>query len=214
MAKKTTASGSQVLPGFGVVAKASEGSYAGDKPNPELRGFVEEHSSPYDPESDDYCVAAFNEQITTTKATAIYNLHSYHQGKKPHDAIRQYIRHFTSPGDLVLDPFSGSGGTALAALMERRAAIAIDRSPAATFITKGYCTPIASDEFLRVCEQLKRKVRGEIEWLYATRCDRCGGKAITGYTVFSQVFQCPRCLKKVPLFDCVETDGKTATGKP
>ncbi len=87
---------------------------------------------PYDPTSDDYAVEAFDQPIETTKATAIYNMHTY-WSKKPHDAIRQYIRHYTRPGDLVLDPFCGSGGTALAALMEGRKAVAIDRSPAATF---------------------------------------------------------------------------------
>ena len=89
-----------------------------------------------------YNVPAFIHPITTTKASAIYNMHSYHQGKKPHDAIRQYIRHYTEVGDLVLDPFCGSGGTALAALLEGRRAIAVDRSPAATFITKNYITPV------------------------------------------------------------------------
>ena len=50
--------------------------------------------------------------------------------------------------------------------------------------------------------------------LYETRCDRCGGLATTGYTVYSQVFQCPRCLNKVALFDCVEAGSQTAKGKP
>ncbi len=114
----------------------------------------------------------------------------------------------------MLDPFCGSGGTALAALMEGRAAIAIDRSPAATFITKNYCTPVDVDELKAAFEELKRKVKPEIDWLYETRCDRCGGKATTAYTVYSQVFQCPRCLNKVPLFDCKELEGQTAAGKP
>ncbi len=83
---------------------------------------------------------AFDKPITTTKATAIYNMHTY-WSKKPHTAIAEYIRHYTKPGDLVLDPMCGSGGTALAALMEGRKAVAIDVSPAATFITKNYCTP-------------------------------------------------------------------------
>ncbi len=192
-----------------------EGYYSGDRPNPNLRAFVEEHirEKPYDPETDDYDVPAFNEPITTTKATAIYNMHTY-WSKKPHDAIRQYIRHYTEEGDLVLDPFCGSGGTALAALMEGRKAIAIDRSPAATFITKNYCTPVDVDELQAAFEELKAKVKPEIDWLYETRCDRCGGKATTAYTVYSQVFQCPRCMEKVPLFDCVETEGRTKAGKP
>jgi len=197
------------------VPKMPEGYYSGDKPNPNLRAFVEQHikERPYDPETDDYDVPAFDKPIETTKATAIYNMHTY-WSKKPHDAIRQYIRHYTKPGDLVLDPFCGSGGTALAALMEGRKAIAIDRSPAATFITKNYCTPVDVDELQKAFEELKRKVKPEIDWLYETRCDRCGGKATTAYTVYSQVFQCPRCLEKVPLFDCVEVEGTTAKGKP
>jgi len=191
-----------------------EGYYSGDKPNPNLRAFVEEHlkEKPYNPECDDYNIPAFDKPIETTKATAIYNMHTY-WSKKPHDAIRQYIKHYTKPGDLVLDPFCGSGGTALAALMEGRKAIAIDRSPAATFITKNYCTPVDIRKLKLSFEELKNKVKPEIDWLYETRCNRCGGKATTAYTVYSQVFQCPRCLEKISLFDCVAVEGKTGTGK-
>ncbi len=191
------------------------GYYSGDQPNPNLRSFVEEHikEHPYDPENNDYNVPAFNEPITTTKATAIYNMHTY-WSKKPHDAIQRYIRHYTKEGDLVLDPLCGSGGSALAALMEGRKAIAIDRSPAATFITKNYCTPVDVVALKEAFEELKAMVKPEIDWLYETRCDRCGGKATTSYTVYSQIFQCPRCMEKVPLFDCVETEGQTKAGKP
>lgn len=190
----------------GEVPKMPEGYYSGDKPNPNLRKFVEEHlkDNPYNPETDDYNVPAFDKPIESTKATAIYNMHTY-WSKKPHDAIRQYIRHYTKKGDLVLDSFCGSGGTVLAALMEGRKAIAIDRSPAATFITKNYCTPVDIIELKKTFEELKQMVKSEIDWLYETKCDRCGGKATTAYTVYSQVFECPRCLDKVALFDCIET---------
>jgi hypothetical protein len=191
------------------------GYYSGDQPNPHLRAFVAAHlaAHPFDPATDDYAIPAFDQPIETTKATAIYNMHTY-WSKKPHDAIRQYIAHYTQPGDLVLDPFCGSGGTALAALMEGRAALAIDRSPAATFITKNYCTPVDVDALQDAFEDLKAKVQLELDWLYATRCDRCDGPATTGYTVYSQVFQCPRCLSRVPLFDCAEVDSLTKDGKP
>jgi DNA modification methylase len=191
-----------------------DGYYSGDKPNPNLRAFVEAHlrESPYDPKADDYDVGAFNVPIETTKATAIYNMHVY-WSKKPHTAIRQYIRHYTQPGDLVLDPFCGSGGTALSALLEGRKAIAIDRSPAATFITKNHCTPVDSEELQAGFEQVKKAIKDEIDWLYETRCDRCGGKAITGYTVYSQVFECPRCLTKIALYDCGLEESETAAGK-
>lgn len=189
-----------------------EGYYSSG-PNPNLSRFIEEHATPYDPATDEYNVPPFDQPISTTKATAIYNMHTY-WSKKPHDAIRQYIRHYTKPGDLVLDPFCGSGGTALAALMEGRKAIAIDLSPAATFITKNYCTPVDVNELQRAFAELERKVKPEMEWLYETRCDRCDGRAQTAYTVYSQVFRCERCLQEVPLFDCIEIEGQTAAGKP
>ncbi|MCL5958694.1 MAG: hypothetical protein M1358_05135 [Chloroflexi bacterium] len=183
-----------------------DGYYSGDKPNPNLRAFVEAHikEQPYDPETDDYDIPAFEDPLTVgNRRDAINDLHIY-WSKKPYQAIRQYIRHYTKAGDLVLDPFCGSGTTALASLLEGREVIAIDRSPAATFITKNYCTPVDAEELRNVFKELENKVQSEIEWLYETRCDRCGGKAITAYTVYSQVFQCPRCMAKVPLFDCVE----------
>lgn len=186
--------------------------YYSSGPNPNLRRFVEEHATPYDPATDDYNVAPFDQPITTTKATAIYNMHTY-WSKKPHDAIQQYIRHYTKSGDIVLDPFCGSGGTALAALMEGRAAIATDLSPAATFITKNYCTPVDVDELQRAFEQLKEKVKPEIDWLYETHCDRCDGRATTTATIYSQVFQCPRCLSKIPLYDCAEIQSQTPKGE-
>ncbi len=197
------------------IPKMPKGYYSGDKPNPNLRAFVEQHleARPYDPETDDYDVPAFNRpQSVANRRDAINDLHIY-WSKKPYSAIKQYIRHYTILGDMVLDPFCGSGGTALAALMEGRKAIAIDRSPAATFITKNYCTPVDVDQLQDAFKELKRKVKTEIDWLYETRCDRCGGKASTSYTVYSQVFQCPRCLEKVPLFDCVEVEVTTAKGK-
>ena len=192
-----------------------EGYYSGDKPNPKLRTFVEQHikEHPYDPETDDYEIPAFDRPISTTKTTAIYNMHRY-DSKKPHDAIFQYVRHYTKEGDLVLDPFCGSGGTALAALMEGRRAIAIDRSPAATFIAKNYCTPVDIEYLRTAINRIKLKVIPEINRLYETRCDRCGDRATTLYTVFSQVVECPRCLEKVALFEGVDAEGLTAKGKP
>ena len=50
------------------VPQMPEGYYSGDKPNPNLRAFVEQHikERPYDPETDDYDVPAFDKPIETT----------------------------------------------------------------------------------------------------------------------------------------------------
>ena len=141
----------------------------------DLRLFVQTRAAPHDPAAEDYPALALPGAIRTTRHSAVYAMHSYHQGKKPHDAIGQYIRHFSRPGELVLDPFCGSGGTAVAAMLEGRTAIALDRSPAAVFIARNYCTAIDPDKVQRAAQELMAAARPELDWLYETRCDRCDG---------------------------------------
>ena len=114
MAKKLDSS-KHLFETFSPAQSMPDGYYSEDKANTNLRRFVEEHAKPYDPEKDDYSTPIFGDSILATKATAIYNMPTY-WSKKPHDAIRQYICHYTKPGDIVLDPFSGSGGHAWACL--------------------------------------------------------------------------------------------------
>jgi DNA modification methylase len=56
----------------------------------------------------------FCTDVEEGKKDPIYNGHSYHT-KVPHKAIMRYILHFTNPGDVVYDGFSGSGMTGIAA---------------------------------------------------------------------------------------------------
>ena len=185
--------------------------YVRNGPNPALRTFATDHADqhPYDAKTDAYDVGPFTETIRTTKQSAIYALHGYHLGKKPHDAIRAYVRHFTDPGDLVLDPFSGSGSTALAALLEQRKSIAIDASPAATFIARYYVTPIDPNDFAERFDVMVDRVRDELSWLYSTTCHRCGGPASLHYVVYSNTYPCPVCGAIVSLFEAAH--GKQST---
>ena len=50
--------------------------------------------------------------------------------------------------------------------MEGRRAVGIDRSPAAAFITKSYCTPVDAEQLHRFFEEVKQKVHAELAWLY------------------------------------------------
>ena len=43
-----------------------------------------------------------------------------HPTAKPVDLLRLLIRMYTDPGDLVADPFAGSGSTAVACVLEGR----------------------------------------------------------------------------------------------
>jgi DNA modification methylase len=174
------------------IPQMPEGYYSSG-PNPNLCRFVEEHATPYDPASDKYKVKPFDKPITTTKATAIYNMHTY-WSKKPHDAIREYIKHYTNPGDIVLDPFCGSGGTALAALMEGRAAIAIDLSPAATFITASY---LALPEIYQL-EEAIRSISQRITNFINENCMFYQTGEFIRAIIYTERFRCSKCYEVVP----------------
>ncbi|MDR1758250.1 MAG: type I restriction enzyme HsdR N-terminal domain-containing protein, partial [Bacteroidales bacterium] len=52
------------------------------------------------------------------------------------NVVQSYIRNFSRPGDVVLDPFGGSGVTLIEALMTGRKAIHIDLNPLSPFMVK------------------------------------------------------------------------------
>jgi len=54
---------------------------------------------------------------------------SVHPTQKPLDLMRYLVRTYTNPGDVVLDPCMGSGTTCLAAKLEGRGYIGIEREP-------------------------------------------------------------------------------------
>ena len=82
-------------------------------PNPFLQDFVQVYGKPYDP-AVPYHKEPFAADVSEGKSDPIYNAHSYHT-KVPHKAIMRYILHYTQPGDVVLDGFSGTGMTGVAA---------------------------------------------------------------------------------------------------
>jgi len=170
------------------------------KPNQDITAFIAEHGTPYDAATDTYRRAPFAEPIKAGKNTAIYNAHSYHT-KVPPQGIVPYIEHYTEPGDLVLDPFCGSGMTGVAALMSGRNAILNDLSPAAVHIARNYCTPVDVAVLRLEFNRIKAVVADEFEWLYGTTCDRCGGPATIQYMVWSDVYECGRCQKELVLWD-------------
>jgi DNA modification methylase len=58
-----------------------------------------------------------------------YSGNQMHPTQKPVSALLPLIRSFTSEGDLVLDPFCGSGSTGVAALLAHRRFLGIELDP-------------------------------------------------------------------------------------
>jgi 16S rRNA G966 N2-methylase RsmD len=151
-----------------------------------IKGFITKHARAYDPAHDDYDRPPFAADIKEGKNDPIYNAHSYHT-KVPPRGIIPYILHYTAPGDLILDPFCGSGMTGMAAqmcasppadLLEQfpelrnrvgsRACILNDLSPAACHIAYNYNTPVDVETLRCEFQRIKAAVQDEFDWLYGT----------------------------------------------
>jgi len=106
---------------------------------------------------------SFNHTASTYKG--IYALHKY-WSKKPYNVIRHFILKYTDEGDIVLDPFCGSGISIIEALLTNRKAIGIDINPSAIFITKQTLSKIDVHKVENEFNKLKQRVENEINSLY------------------------------------------------
>lgn len=164
--------------------------------NPALTSFITNHASAAG-RSQDLPLA---EDLVAGKNTYVYDAHTYHT-KVPPEAIAHLIEHYTDEGDLVLDPFCGSGMTGVAALRTGRIPILIDLSPAATFIALNFLTPIQPKLYRDAFMQVLNAVSAEEMTLYRTRCRRCGKLVPMEYMVWSYSLECPHCGKDFVLWD-------------
>jgi 16S rRNA G966 N2-methylase RsmD len=83
-------------------------------------------------------VIAIQHPISAERQTAKrhYGVHPYFT-RRPFNVVRDYILHYSRPGDRVIDPFGGSGVTAIEAFLENRIGVHNDLNPLANFIASG-----------------------------------------------------------------------------
>ncbi len=126
------------------------------------------------------------EQLRASRRHPVAQFHPYHT-KVPPSIIQRRIERFTKPGDLILDPFAGSGMTGVAALDCGRRALLGDLSPAASFLS---AVNTRAHDVGRVLASLKSALADserELGHLYQS------GRTIVDYYVWSDVFTCPAC---------------------
>lgn len=146
----------------------------------------------------------FREEIVGKKGSIYYRVHPYHT-KVPPEGIIPHIEHYTDPGDIVLDPFCGSGMTGVAAMLSGRRGIISDLSPAAVNIARGHTlAPDVRD--YRSAEQRLLASMAELEdHLYGTDCTSCSNRARIEYTVWSDTVECPACREHSLFWDAART---------
>jgi 16S rRNA G966 N2-methylase RsmD len=85
-----------------------------------------------------------------------FGVHGYFT-KQSWDIVHAYIKNFTKPNDVVLDPFGGSGVTVVEALMTNRRGIHIDINPLSILMVKGLVAPVRIDILQDEFDKLKEK---------------------------------------------------------
>lgn len=106
----------------------------------------------------DYNNRTLLEEIPVKKQSAKrhFGVHGYFT-KQTWNVVADYIKNFSKPGDLVLDPFGGSGVTAIEALMNNRSAINIDLNPMAVFMVQALVAPVKQSDLTEAFNAVKEE---------------------------------------------------------
>ncbi|MFH0784052.1 MAG: DNA methyltransferase [Pseudomonadota bacterium] len=190
-------------------------------PNPWIEEFIKYYGKPYDP-TVIYAREPFAADTGAGKTHPLYTAHSYHS-KIPHLAIMPCILHYTEPGDIVFDGFSGSGMTGVAAqlcgqpepefkvLLEKdwkglgfdtpkwgaRRPVLMDLSPVANFIGYNLNLSLSASEFEKASKAFFNQIDKELGWMYETLHTDGKIRGRINYVVWSEVFTCPHCAGDV-----------------
>lgn len=145
-----------------------------------------------------------NIRVSGGRNTALYLAHSYHT-KVPPEAITPFIEHYTKPGDVILDPFCGSGMTGVAAAMSGRRSVLSDLSTAAIHLAWNHTRPCDPDKLNAAFTDIAQRLRPEFAKLYRTEHSD-GSAATIQWTLWSTRQRCPACSRDFLLWEAMDKE--------
>ncbi|MBI1926612.1 hypothetical protein HYR99_20515 [Candidatus Poribacteria bacterium] len=136
----------------------------------------------------------------TNGYSPMYKMHKY-WARKSWYLVNQYLQHFTREGEVLLDPFCGSGVTGLEAIALSRFAVLVDLNPIATFIanmtaTVDFAPYDIKRAFRKISAQCAEKIHA-LYWLDQT-CSLCGGALETRHLLRGPKFNVPIVVAYCP----------------
>lgn len=142
------------------------------------------------------------ESVAVKRSDPVYMAHAY-LTKVPVTAVIPFIEAMTEPGDIVVDPFAGSGMTGVAAFATGRRARLFDVSVLGRHIGSNYARLTDSRELRRRADSVIERARETAGDLYRVVCKCCGAAAETAKTTWSTVVECDRCKSQVCYFEAL-----------
>jgi len=162
--------------------------------------------------------------VSEGKTDAYYMAHSYHT-KVPYKAVMHYLLHYTNPGDIIYDGFSGSGMAGVAAYLcesvkdiesigyivegnkiydedsnllgsvGARNAILSDLSPLATHLSAQLNSDFERSVFKEYMIHEIQKLEDELGWMFDTLYK--GEVCKVNYVIWSENFVCHSCAGEI-----------------
>jgi adenine-specific DNA methylase len=141
--------------------------------------------------------------IETATHTPPYMMHKF-WARRPWRVFRELITRFTRPSDIILDPFAGGGVTLVEGLVVRRKVVAVDLNPLAVKIMRHEVAPLNIRLFREAVKKLSEVMNPLASDVYAVKCPKCGGKAVTVWTECEAstdrpvaiLYECNKCHSK------------------
>ena len=146
-------------------------------------------------------VEHINHAIVPALYQKMYRMHKY-WARKPSNVVSAYIEAYSAKGDVVLDPFNGSGVTVLEALKLSRKAVGVDVDPFSIFLTRATATSANIDELRETMADIIKSVAKRVERLYETICVNCHSRVpaiemlVEDNIIRHIKYKCRHCSKK------------------
>lgn len=135
--------------------------------------------------------------IVAKAHTPPYKIHKYF-ARRPHNVFNQLIENFTSPGEIILDPFCGGGVTIYEGVTQDRRVIGCDLNPLSTFIVRNM---IKKSEDIEVLEKCFRELRCYLETLVKDYMffELDNQRYDISWAEMALTIRCPKCGRPSPL---------------
>lgn len=112
-------------------------------------------------------------QVSSKSHPRHYMMHKY-WGRKAHNLVAHYITEHSLEGDVVLDPFAGSGGAVIEAHKAGRVGVGVDVNPMTKLIVRCTLSGYGPDRFLGHFDELAAAIPRAVRELGTTACPQCG----------------------------------------
>lgn len=151
-------------------------------------------------------IGRVREELVVGRGDPVYMAHGY-LTKVPVPAIMPFIEAYTRPGDVVVDPFAGSGMTGVAAAALGRQARLFDVSVLGQHIGRNYVNLVDRDLLVKQADEVVRAARERLADVYGVTCQACGRMAQLVKTIWSFQVACSGCGSPVSYYRAMEAAG-------